>query len=139
MNKKYLPFIVAIAITGIISTAYAVPTVFTDTVKISEGNLVVERDLNFPSITVQTNSQVPVIQLKDIDAPQIYQLQLKNNGARFEITDTTHAKTSFAITSSNGYVGINNIAPAEQLDVNGNIKLNGNIKSNGDICIGSCP
>lgn len=129
----------AIAIPSIIGSAYAVPTVFDDTVKVSEGNLVVERENNFPSITVQTNSQVPVIQLKDIDAPMIWQLQLKNNGDRFEMRDVTNGRTSFAVTTSNGFVGINDIAPAEQLSVNGNIKLTGNILSNGDICIGACP
>jgi hypothetical protein len=138
VEKRYLPFVLAIAATGIIGTAYAVPTIFDDTVKISEGNLVVERDNNFPSITVQTNTQVPVIQLKDIDAPQVYQLQLKANGDRFEIRDQTTPRTSFAIVTDSGFVGINTIAPSEQLDVNGNLKLSGNITSSGDICIGSC-
>lgn len=40
--------------------------------------------------------------------------------------------------TSSGNVGIGTTAPAEKLEVAGNIKLSGNIKSDGDICIGQC-
>ncbi len=44
---------------------------------------------------------------------------------------------AFVIKQS-GNVGVGVTAPAEALDVHGNVKLSGNIVSENDICIGTC-
>lgn len=139
MDRFNILVILVIVVGGLAGTVYAVPTIFTDNTKVNEGTFTVQRDLNWAAITVQTNTQHAVMQFVDIDDNQIWQVLMRPGGDRLEIRDQTNGRTSIAITEDTGFVGINTIAPSEQLDVNGNLHVSGDITTTGDICIGTCP
>jgi len=69
---------------------------------------------------------------------RLWHNDMRPSGDRLEIRDQTNARTNLAVVTDTGFVGINTIAPTEQLDVNGNLHVSGDITTTGDICIGSC-
>ena len=113
---------------------------FNDVVKVKDTNLIVQNDVNWAGITVQSNNFPSVIKLFDINQGQLYFLKLEADGSALSIRDQINGRDNLFIKTSDGFIGVNNRTPQEQLDVNGNIFLSGSnskIDSNGDICIGS--
>ena len=141
--KKYLILIAIIAVAGVSTTAFSthVPTLFHNAdVKVTDHNFVVQDDLGWAAITVQSNGFPSVIKLFDIDNNQNYFLKLEADGRALSIRDQTNGRDNLYIKTSNGFIGINNNSPVEQLDVNGDLHLSdgsAKITANGDICIGS--
>ena len=109
--------------------------------KVDGGSVTVQRTGAPSAIVVQNDGSANTIKFSDLTTgqEQIFQFRQIAAGDRLDIFDVTNNGVRIAILAPSGNVGIGTVTPAEQLDVNGNIRLTGNIVSPNDICIGNCP
>ncbi|MDH3203058.1 MAG: hypothetical protein OEL81_00065 [Nitrosopumilus sp.] len=118
-----------------------------DEFKVIGGSATVQKSGGLPSaIVVQNSGSSSLIKLFDIDTLQEMHLRLIPNGQRMDFA-IVGGSVPFAISMITGNVGIGGqLAPAEALDVIGNVKVSGDLKLAGsitssdgsDICIGNC-
>ena len=114
------------------------------TLKVTAGELAVERTGAPSSITVQNDGFSNTIKFSDLTTgqEQIFQFRQVGTGERLDIFDVTNNKIFLSADAGTGNIGIGGqTSPQEQLDVKGNIHLSGvtaKITADGDICIGAC-
>ncbi len=109
--------------------------------KVDGGSVTVQRTGATSALVVQNDGSANIVKFSDLTTgqEQIFHLRQIAAGDRLDIFDSTNNGVRIAILAPSGNVGIGTTTPAEQLDVNGNIRLTGNIVSPNDICIGNCP
>jgi len=108
--------------------------------KVDGGSVTVQRTGATSALVVQNDGSANIVKFSDLTTgqEQIFHLRQIAAGDRLDIFDSTNNGVRIAILAPSGNVGIGTTTPAEQLDVNGNIRLTGNIVSPNDICIGNC-
>ena len=109
--------------------------------KVDGGSVTVQRTGATSALVVQNDGSANIVKFSDLTTgqEQIFHLRQIAAGDRLDIFDSTNNGVRIAILAPSGNVGVGTTTPAEQLDVNGNIRLTGNIVSPNDICIGNCP
>ena len=108
--------------------------------KVDGGSVTVQRTGATSALVVQNDGSANIVKFSDLTTgqEQIFHLRQIAAGDRLDIFDSTNNGVRIAILAPSGNVGIGTVNPAEQVDVNGNIRLTGNIVSPNDICIGNC-
>jgi len=93
------------------------------TLKVTAGEIAVERTGATSGITVQNDGDANVIKFSDLTPgeEQIFQFRQVGAGDRLDINDVTNGIVILSAEAGTGNVGIGTTSPSEELEVNGQI------------------